>query len=49
MTSFTIDSIEPGSPPNPPCSTVGGTWCYVTGTGLYLENTITEVQFDVTK
>ena len=48
MTTFSIDSIGPGSPPNPPISTVGGTWCYVTGTGLYVENTITEVQFDHT-
>jgi len=45
MTTFKIDSIEPGSPPNPPCSTAGGTWCYVTGTGLSLHNTITDINF----
>ena len=49
MTTFKIDSIEPGSPQNLPCSTAGGTWCYVTGTGLFLHNTITEVQFDTTQ
>ena len=46
MATFNIDSIDPGSPPtNPPCSTAGGTWCYVTGTGLFLHNTITGVNF----
>lgn len=44
MSTFSIDSIEPGSPPNA-VSTAGGTWCYVTGTGLYVENTITGVSF----
>ena len=45
MTTINIDSIEPGSPTNPPCSTAGGTWCYVAGTGLFLHNTITGVIF----
>jgi hypothetical protein len=45
MTTFNIDSIDPGSPQNLPCSTAGGTWCYVTGTGLFLHNTVKGVSF----
>jgi hypothetical protein len=44
VSTFKIESIEPGSPPNA-VSTAGGTWCYVTGTGLYVDNTITAVNF----